>query len=211
MERGKIPTTRRAYVVADVYQDVLAEWSDTQNRLTFALARWAGLRTPSEPRLLRWADIDWERERFLVHSEKTEHHVGHESRWVPIFPELAALLDERFTEAADGDELVLPMLSTMVDSGFRHRLERAIVKAGHEVWPRICHSLRATRQTELEQVYPTYVVCAWLGNSASIANRHYLQVTDEHFARATQIPTQHASAQGGIEQKLENSPIGKTL
>ena len=29
-----------------------------------------------------------------------------------------------------------------------------------------------------------HVVCAWIGNSAAIAQEHYLQVTDEHFAQA---------------------------
>ena len=42
-----------------------------------------------------------------------------------------------------------------------------------------------------------HVVCAWIGNSAAVAAKHYLQVTDEHFEQAAQKrgaePAQQAS------------------
>jgi hypothetical protein len=41
-------------------------------------------------------------------------------------------------------------------------------------------NLRATRETELCEQFPLHVACAWIGNSATIAARHYLQTTDEH-------------------------------
>jgi len=91
-------------------RQVLEAMQGSEGQLLFALARWGGLRTPSEPTLLRWCDIDWERERFLVTSPKTAAYEGHASRWVPIFPDLAPLLDTRFSEAAEGDEYVLPIL-----------------------------------------------------------------------------------------------------
>ena len=40
-------------------------------------------------------------------------------------------------------------------------------------------------RTELAEKFPSHVVCKWLGNSPDIANKHYLQVTDDHFAAAT--------------------------
>lgn len=42
-----------------------------------------------------------------------------------------------------------------------------------------------SRETELAQQYGLYVAAAWIGNSAAVAARHYLQVTDDDFARAT--------------------------
>ena len=79
-----------------------AEW-----RLLFALARWGGLRVPSEALRLRWQDIDWSNERFTVTSPKTEHHEGHDSRMVPIFPELLAHLREAFEQAEPGAEFCI--------------------------------------------------------------------------------------------------------
>ena len=32
------------------------------------------------------------------------------------------------------------------------------------------------------------VVCQWIGNSQPIAAKHYLQVTDDHYAKALQQP-----------------------
>jgi len=46
------------------------------------------------------------------------------------------------------------------------------------------HNLRATRQTELEDQFPSHVVCAWLGNSRAVAREHYLRANDDHFSRA---------------------------
>ena len=43
-----------------------------------------------------------------------------------------------------------------------------------------------SRQTELEQDYPTYVVCKWLGNTPNVAHKHYLTVTDDHYQQAVQ-------------------------
>ena len=52
------------------------------------------------------------------------------------------------------------------------------------------HNLRATRQTELEESFPSHVVCAWIGNSPKVAKEHDRQVTDDHFAKAVQNPVQ---------------------
>jgi hypothetical protein len=56
------------------------------------------------------------------------------------------------------------------------------------------------RETELAEIYPLHVVCAWIGNmdrqhgSATwIGNTpkdSYLQVTVDHFAKAAQNPAQ---------------------
>ncbi len=127
-----------------------------------------------------------------------------------IFPEIAPILAERFEDASDGDELVLPMMARFADCTFSHRIKRIMDLIGVERWPRFFHSMRATRQTELEEVWPSHVVCYWLGNSTEIARRHYLMTTDEDFTKAAHNPTQHAPAQGGMETKPNVATIEKT-
>lgn len=64
--------------------------------------------------------------------------------------------------------------------------------------------MRASRETELGQSFPLHVVTAWIGNTARIAAKHYLQVTDEDFAKALEqkelgAPAVAHSDQGGAQ------------
>jgi integrase len=160
---------------------VLAEFPNCQWKLVFAFSRWGGLRVGSEARRLTRADIDWQGQRFTAHSPKTEHHQGRATRTVPIFPELAELLTERFEEAEEGETLVLPMLAKCTDTALRQLLVRAVIRAGVEPWPCPWHNKRATRQTELADRFPGHVVCQWLDNNEKKATKHYLRVRDTHF------------------------------
>jgi integrase len=87
---------RKHFVSWETAQRVLDACPDAEWRLIVALCRYAGIRCPSELLPLQWAEVDWERGRYLVHSPKTEHHEGGAERWVPIFPELRPYLEEAF-------------------------------------------------------------------------------------------------------------------
>jgi len=96
---------KRLYFISrEEAEKVLEACPDAQWRLIFALCRYGGLRCPSEVLRLRWTDVDWDHNRFCVHSPKTEHHEGGESRMVPIFPELLLYLREVFENAEPGSE-----------------------------------------------------------------------------------------------------------
>ena len=66
----------------------------------------------------------------------------------------------------------------------RTTFTKIVTRAGLTAWPRLFHNLRSSRQTELDEKFPSHVVCDWLGTSEDIARKHYLQTTDDHFARA---------------------------
>jgi hypothetical protein len=63
----------------------------------------------------------------------------------------------------------------------------ATLDPGVSGWPRLFHSMRASRQTELQREFPLHVVCSWLGNSPRIAQQSYLLVTEDDFARAAGV------------------------
>jgi hypothetical protein len=86
---------------------------------------------------------------------------------------------------------------------------KIIARAGLEPWEKLFQNLRATRETELAEIYPMHVVCAWIGNSPAVAAKHYLQVTDAHFAEAAQNPAQHLHAGGGTESQDKNPANAK--
>jgi hypothetical protein len=183
--KANMARDKKAFINDSDARRVLAELPDCQWKLLFALARWGGLRVGSEVRELTWRDIDWERQRILVRSPKTKHHEGREARLVPMFPELMSLLSQRFEEAAEGDVKILPMLERKTAAALRDPVFAAITRAGLDVWPKLWINLRSTRETELTETYPMKTVCAWIGNSEAVASKHYLQVPDDHYSRAT--------------------------
>ena len=185
------------FVSAADAQAVIDACPSTEWRLLFALARWGGLRVPSEPLALRWSDVDWERNRLTVHSPKTEHHEGGESRVIPLFPELRPHLEAAFDEAPEGAEFVIRDHRGPA-CNLRTHLYRIIKRAGLTPWPKLFHNLRSTRQTELVETYPIHVVCKWIGNSAAVAQRHYLQLLDDHYEKASRPASQQAPELTGM-------------
>jgi integrase len=83
---------RQRFIPAETIEKVIEKCPDPEWKLIFALARFGGLRVPSETNALRWSDIDFASGRMRVRSPKTEHHEGRESREVPIFPALLPYL-----------------------------------------------------------------------------------------------------------------------
>lgn len=134
---------------------------------------------------------------------------GRASGVIPLFQEIRTELDTLFDLAPEGAEFVFDKLrrdAAKSETGWkainlRTQFTKIIKNAGRTPWPKLWHNLRASRQTELTEEFPTHVVTAWLGNSERIAERHHLQVLDSHFQRATegaqpsaaQNPAQHSS------------------
>ena len=149
---------------------------------------------------------------MLIHSPKTERHEGRESRIIPIFPEIRPHLQEVFDAAEPGTSWVITRYRR-ANQNLRTTFRKIINRAALQPWPRLFQNLRATRETELALKYPLHIVTAWIGNSAKIAERHYLQVPDEFFDDASNIdaekaahnPAQYTAANHGKRQQNEKS------
>jgi len=189
MKCGSSCNPERFYFVQqEDMKTILEACPDDEWRLIFGLARYGGLRIPSEAFLLTWDDVNFDKMRFTVKSPKTEHQ-GKSSRTVPIFPELYPLLLKAFENAEEGQEFVITKYRDP-QQNLRTQAHRIIRRAGLEPWPKTFQNMRSTRETELAEEYPVQVVCAWIGNSPQVAAKHYLQVTEDHFQKAVQNPVQ---------------------
>ena len=191
---------RAFFLTAGDAARVLDACPDARWRLIFALARWGGVRVPSELTPLTWGDVDWERGRLTVTSPKTAHHEGKGSRTIPLFPELRPHLEAAFDLAEPGTVAVLPGVGSATN--LRTGMLKIVKRAGLKPWPKLFHNLRATRQTELAAEHPIHVVCDWIGNTAAVAAEHYLTTTDADFDRAAGInaaATPENNRAGGAE------------
>ena len=172
-------------------QKILKACPDLQWRLIFSLCRYGGVRCPSEILALTWENVLWNSSRIVVTAPKTKRYAGHETRVIPMFPELAGVLNEAYEMAFDQLEDKSSVVSgpvvtryTTADQNLRTTFEKIVKRAGLVPWPKPFQNLRATRETELMETYPSHVVVSWIGHSETVAQKHYLQTTDAHFEKA---------------------------
>lgn len=175
---------RRVLVPDDDVRRVLDVIPCPQFRLFVALARYGGLRVPSEALALTWNDVNWEQNRLIVRAAKTAHHRDGGIRVVPIFAELKPYLDAAWDAAEPGQVKLI----TRYDDGanLRTQLNRWTLQAGVKPWPKPFQNMRATRATELADRFPSHVCAKWLGHTERVADEFYRSVTDEHYIRATE-------------------------
>lgn len=161
--KASVRADRQRYVTREETDRVLEACNPTW-RVIVALARYGGLRCPSEVLSVKWSDVRWDSSRLTVESPKTAHHEGKASRVIPLFPELRAILDEAYAIAGDGAEYVVAEYrSQLTPKGWRNcnlrtQFERIVKRAGLTPWPRLFHALRGSRETELAKEYPLHVV-----------------------------------------------------
>jgi integrase len=174
--------SRQFYIDRPMIQRVIDACPNSTWRLIFALARYGGLRIPSELRHMTWDDIAWMNDRFTVRSPKTEHIDGKAQRSVPLFPELIPYFRDALQDSNPEDPLIFPELGKR--SNLRTQAHRIIKRAGLVPWERVFQNLRSSRETELMEEFPPHVVTDWIGNSIDVANMHYLQTHEGYFKRA---------------------------
>jgi integrase len=207
--KSRINLDQRRFVTREETLKLLEACPNHHWRTIVGLSRYGGLRCPSEVLSLRWQDIDWDKGRMTVQSPKTECH-GKASRVIPIFPQLKPILEEAFEQAADGAVTVVDdryRRSSKGPSGWRNcnlrtTFQKIVSRAGLTPWPKLFHALRSSRETELAADYPIHVVTAWLGNTPTIALRHYLLTTDADFERASRGDGK--AVQKAVQQEAES-------
>ena len=190
-------TKRQQFISREDIQKVIDACPNIEWRLIFAMARYGGLRTPSELYGLTWDDILWDKKRFIIHSPKTEHIEGKDTRICPLFPELEFYLMEAFQQAEAGQKRVIN-IDLNISSNLRTQAHRIIKRAGLKPWGKTFQNLRSSRETELVEDFPVHVVTEWLGNSPDVARKHYLQTHEGHFQRAVEKRWPESGTESGL-------------
>ena len=189
------PPERRHYITPADARKLLDEANPTW-RIIIALARFGGLRCPSEVLSLKWEYVNLATGRMVVQSPKTEHLEGRAERVVPVFAVLRPHLEEAWELAAPGEQYVVGGTqgdnyrksahgpNGWVNMNLRTTFEKLVRRAGLKPWPKLFHNLRASCETDLMANHPIHVVTAWIGNTPKIALGHYLQTLDGDFEKA---------------------------
>lgn len=168
----------KEYIDVQAVRDLLAVLPSAEWRAVVLFARFAGMRVQSELPLLRWVDVQWDRNRFVVRSPKTKN-----VRRVPIFPEIREALEDLLPITGDS-EFVLNALRAK-SNNWRTPLEKMMRRAGLKPWKALFNSLRASGESDIARAYGLQCAVEWVGNSVQVAMKHYVRATDSDFERAS--------------------------
>jgi len=225
---------RDYYVTLEESRRLLDVLPTPQWRALFCLARFCGLRVPSEVVELTWQDVNWETDQVAVRSTKTQRE-GKGYRLVPLFPEARRALSELFDTAAAPASYIFPEFRKRTqgphglrNANLRTQLERYILLAGLKPWPKLFSNLRRSAAIDLAMRFPSFAVAEWLGHTEAVSQAFYLRITPELQSQAAsytrlagdtpqggkqvaQIPAQYTTEKSGIVPKLPSQPIPQTV
>jgi integrase len=176
LKSSAVAATRDRYVSLDEAEKILEQCPDHRWRVLFALCRFGGLRCPSETHAVTREDVDWELGRLTVRDKKRKR-----VRVIPIFPRLRPFLEQLFDQAGEGAKRIVELSRNNLHRGFKAILRRA----GLEPWEDLFQTLRRSAETDLAKENPQHAVSAWIGHSMEVSARHYLQIPDDLFDRAS--------------------------
>jgi len=171
------PVHKRVKFSRQFFQDAIDWELITANRfgrvktrdsstMSNVVSRFGGLCCPSEVLSLKWEIINWAHERISVPEPKVEHHEGRGFRVVRYSQNLNIVLKDLREITPKDAEYVIDKpeyrAAAMRPGGWANANLRTqlLKKAGLTPWERLFHSMRASRQTELESLHPTHVVFA---------------------------------------------------
>ncbi len=177
---------RMIYVTKEDIGDVLdiatGDW-----KLIFGLARFAGLRVPSEFVRLRWENVDFAKNILKVYAQKTR-----KPRLVPIFAPLDAIIRDAFESLPDRtpkrQHLIQAENRRQPESNLRTEAMKLIDRAGVDVWEKLFQNLRMSCATDLLNAgYPVTKVADWLGHSVAVLLEHYKGTTGREIQEAREV------------------------
>ena len=158
---------------------ILDACSNVTWRLLIGLARYAGLRTPSETLAVTWDRIDWDEKTLRVYAQKTDRE-----RVVPLRAELFDLLLTGSHELGLGGRIVDRSSNNLrVDT--KRILTRAGIPNANGI-RKIYQSFRASAENDFREMgvgESTYSY--WLGHSPNVSRKHYVSPTDSEIQRVT--------------------------
>lgn len=179
---GRVDATKKRFVTLEEFNSVLATIEDPEWRCVFVLARYCGLRIPSEICSLYWFDVLWDSQQIRINKAKTE------PRFCPLFRpverELKAL--KTTLESLETDSpLVFGRWQLNLESNLRTQINRFVKRAGCNPWPRTFHNQRASRCTELiyDKGFSHKETSQYMGNSPNVIMDHYEVSRPDHFKK----------------------------
>lgn len=182
---GSMSNPERMFDVnQEMSEKILNACPDTRWRCIFVLARYIGLRIPSELVGLKWSDITWSDSenstgKIKITDPKRKIH-GKGFRVSPLWANVEAELSRLYHESQEGDIYVFS--GVMKNANLRTQYLKILKRAGVAGYPKAFQNLRSTCETDYcrKGVKPN-MYTQWLGHSKKVSDEHYIQYNQTDF------------------------------
>ncbi|MGY8770912.1 MAG: tyrosine-type recombinase/integrase [Pirellulales bacterium] len=185
--RRHIDRDRIQYMTVKQAEQVLDTLTCNQHRLFFALARFGGLRMPSEANNLKWPDVDFDESTISIEPVK----VNVQGRTMPLWPEIYQLAWEEFTAWQDSDrtdDYVIHRHRTInrdgnsvVSTKIVQHVKSVYSKVGLESFHKPMQNLRTSCENDLKRILTESQLIEFMGHTTKIAQDHYRKATAEEY------------------------------
>jgi integrase len=178
--KSMVNDERNQYVEADSVISAMDSCLDPDTRITIALGRFGGFRTPSESATLKWSMVDFDRGTIDVMDSKKQ-----KLRRMPMFERLREELQRRRTDSGRKSGFVVSDRDRASSNANNFNLIReAVERSGQDPWPRLRQNLRASCENDLLKLFDERRVTAWLGHTISVSRNHYQKQRDIDYREA---------------------------
>jgi integrase len=203
LKSSAIAAQRTTFVTPEAATNILKACPSVDWQVLFGLARFSGLRIPSESHILTWENVDWERKRLHVYAPKTDS-----IRVVPIVTQLFEILEKARALASSKTDKIVQMSANNLHRNFKQLLP----VAGIDVWDDLFQTLRRSCETDLAKHCPQGAVSRWIGHSMRVSGDHYLWDDDSVMDAATRLDFRGENAESdgkkrAVESAAEESRI----
>jgi len=204
LKSASVAAVKNRFVTAQEAERIIDQCPSSQWRLLFGLARYAGLRCPSETHGLLWSNVNWAEKLLTIYAPKTK-----QTRQLPIDPRLLPLLEAEFDALPEG---AAAEVITIPPNNRHNRLEAIIRKAGLTPWDDLLQTLRRSCETEwLAGSVPHYAVAKWLGHGIEVSEKHYAMIPSMVLDQVRNDPgkvfTKSITTDPGKDRKTPESEI----
>lgn len=185
---SELPTTsmvndeRNQYITESAVRDAMEACLSPDIRVTLALGRFAGLRTCSEVRTMKWSHVDPVNGTLTIIDSKKKA-----PRVMPLFENIAAELERQRRVTGDTRFVASESMRSSSSSTNYQRLKEAIVRSGHETWPRLRQNLRASCENDLLQLFEERLFTAWVGHTTTVSRQHYQKMRPGDYQNAIAV------------------------
>ncbi|WP_417739671.1 tyrosine-type recombinase/integrase [Rosistilla oblonga] len=176
---------RNEHVPAEWVVDAMDSCLSPDIRITFALGRFAGLRTCSEVRTLKWRDVDLDSATLTIIDSKKK-----KPRVMPLFDHVRAELERQRLTTGNTRFVVSEEMRSRSASATYQRAKEAVSRSGRIPWVRLFQNLRSSCENDLLEIFPERKVAVWIGHTVKVSRAHYQKMRQRDCDNAIEAARQ---------------------